>query len=426
MATTLTRNLKLRINSGLTADSKYNLERLDLLGSTFLVDSTNQLNIRSQTDILIEPESADVDGSGIGGDVSIGTASHIIDNLDLWATSVTVPVSLGLKDQATGGTKYLRLKYKTDVNGSADTVADRSLLIDLEGADRLLLLQGNYKQLGGDLTLNLSGTTSVILPQTGTLSTLAGVETLTNKSIDGLENVLTNIQYSSLNLTDSITNADVNSAAAIAYSKLNLSSSITNSDISGTANILYSKLFLTNSIVNADINSAAAISYSKLNLASSITNADISSSAGISRDKIGATSPDHVLINDATGLLSSEAQLSISRGGTGASTADAALNALLPQQSGNAGKFLQTDGTSTTWATVGGVSGVASFTGTWNSGTSTVINHGLNSTNVVVSVIDDQSDIAYVDIEVTDANNITLTSSEAPVSPWTVVVHAEG
>lgn len=426
MATTLTRNLKLRINSNLTADAKYNLERLDLLGSTFLVDSTNQLNVRSQTNILIEPESADVDGSGIGGTVSIGTASHLISVLNLFSSEINLPVSVGLKDQGAGGTKYLRIKYKSDITGSTDTVADRSLLIDLDGADRQLLLQGNYKQLGGDLTLNLSGTTSVILPQTGTLSTLAGTETLTNKTMDGLSNVFTNIQYASLNLTSSIVNADVSPSAAIAYSKLNLATSIINADISPTAAIIYSKLNLANSITNADISSSAAIQYSKLALTGSLVDADISSSANISRSKIIAGTPDHVLINDPAGLMSSEAQLAISRGGTGASTANAALNALLPQQSGNSGKFLQTDGSNSSWITVGGVSGVASFTGSWTTGTSTVINHGLSSLNVVVSVIDDQSDIVYVDIDVTDANNITLTSSEAPSAPWTVVVHAEG
>lgn len=426
MATTLTRNLKLRINSNLTADAKYNLERLDLLGSTFLVDSTNQLNVRSQTNILIEPESADVDGSGIGGTVSIGTASHLISVLNLFSSEINLPVSVGLKDQGAGGTKYLRIKYKSDITGSTDSVADRSLLIDVDGADRQLLLQGNYKQLGGDLTLNLSGTTSVILPQTGTLSTLAGTETLTNKTMDGLSNVFTNIQYASLNLTSSIVNADVSPSAAIAYSKLNLATSIINADISPTAAIIYSKLNLANSITNADISSSAAIAYSKLALTGSLVDADISSSANISRSKIIAGTPNHVLINDPAGLISSEAQLAISRGGTGASTANAALNALLPQQSGNSGKFLQTDGSNSSWITVGGVSGVASFTGSWTTGTSTVINHGLSSSNVVVSVIDDQSDIVYVDIDVTDADNITLTSSEAPSAPWTVVVHAEG
>ncbi|CAB5238224.1 Intramolecular chaperone auto-processing domain containing protein [uncultured Caudovirales phage] len=41
--------------------------------------------------------------------------------------------------------------------------------------------------------------------------------------------------------------------------------------------------------------------------------------------------------------------LAIANGGTGQTTANAALNALLPTQTGNASKYLQTDGTNATW-----------------------------------------------------------------------------
>jgi len=45
--------------------------------------------------------------------------------------------------------------------------------------------------------------------------------------------------------------------------------------------------------------------------------------------------------------------LPVANGGTGQTTANAALNALLPSQSGNNGKVLATDGTNTTWSTPG-------------------------------------------------------------------------
>jgi hypothetical protein len=53
------------------------------------------------------------------------------------------------------------------------------------------------------------------------------------------------------------------------------------------AGIAYSKLTLTNSVVNADINTAAAIAYSKLNLSGGIVNADINAAAAIAGSKIG-------------------------------------------------------------------------------------------------------------------------------------------
>ena len=231
MATTLTRNLKLRIDSNLTANAKYNLERIDDLGSTFLVDTASNLNIRSKTDITIEPESADIGGSGTGGSVSIGTPSHPLASLNLYAPSLDLSSKIGLLDQAVGGTNYLRLQYLSTIHGLVDTANDRTLSIDVDGADRNLVLGGDLSVLGGSLTLNLSGSSTLTLPLTGVLSTLAGSETLTNKSIDGSSNVITGL-----------TNSAISSSAGITYNKLSLTGGIVNSDISASAGIQVSKL----------------------------------------------------------------------------------------------------------------------------------------------------------------------------------------
>ena len=52
--------------------------------------------------------------------------------------------------------------------------------------------------------------------------------------------------------------------------------------------------------------------------------------------------------------------LPIANGGTGANTANAAFNNLVPSQTGYSGKFLTTDGTNTSWATVSGTGTVTS------------------------------------------------------------------
>lgn len=248
MATTLTRNLKLRLNSNLTADAKYNLERLDLLGGTFLTDTTDTLKIRSRTNILIEPESGDLGGAGSGGTVSIGSPGMDIDELQINAVTISFSGSLSLKDQAVGGTKYLELKYKTDIDGSVDTLANRVLFMDLDGADRNLVLGGDLQVLGGSLALSVPSNSSLTLPASGTLSTLNGTETLTNKTISAGSNTLSGI-----------TNASIDNAAAINYSKLNLASSVLNSDISPSAAIAYSKLLLTASVVVEDLNSGSSL-----------------------------------------------------------------------------------------------------------------------------------------------------------------------
>lgn len=65
----------------------------------------------------------------------------------------------------------------------------------------------------------------------------------------------------------------------------------------------------------------------------------------------------------SSGTLTLGGALAIANGGSGQITANAALNAFLPTQTSNNGKFLTTDGTNTSWGMVTGVSG-ANPTGT--------------------------------------------------------------
>ena len=53
-----------------------------------------------------------------------------------------------------------------------------------------------------------------------------------------------------------------------------------------------------------------------------------------------------------SGTIVLEGTLKIANGGTGQTTATAAINALLPSQTGNSGKYLSTNGTTTSWASV--------------------------------------------------------------------------
>lgn len=62
--------------------------------------------------------------------------------------------------------------------------------------------------------------------------------------------------------------------------------------------------------------------------------------------------------SDITSISGLTTALSVAQGGTGGTSANAALNNLLPSQTGNSGKVLQTDGTNTSWATVSSGSGV--------------------------------------------------------------------
>lgn len=54
----------------------------------------------------------------------------------------------------------------------------------------------------------------------------------------------------------------------------------------------------------------------------------------------------------STAITTTLATVSIAKGGTGQTTANAAVNALLPSQTGNSGKYLTTNGTDSSWGTV--------------------------------------------------------------------------
>ena len=99
-----------------------------------------------------------------------------------------------------------------------------------------------------------------------------------------------------------------------------------------------------------------------------ITDSGISDSAAISDAKLAQISTAAKVSGSAlTGLASvpsGAGALPIANGGTGATSASGALTSLLPDQTGNGGKVLTTDGSSATWGTVSGGGGdVSTFVG---------------------------------------------------------------
>lgn len=85
------------------------------------------------------------------------------------------------------------------------------------------------------------------------------------------------------------------------------------------------------------------------------TGKDLSASTGIMQVLSGVVTAGSVsLTSQISGTLP------IANGGTSQTTANAALNALLPSQGSNATKFLQTDGTNTSWQA--SASGAAAYT----------------------------------------------------------------
>ena len=77
--------------------------------------------------------------------------------------------------------------------------------------------------------------------------------------------------------------------------------------------------------------------------------------------------------------------LSIANGGTGQATANAALNALLPSQTGNTNYYLKTDGTNTSWAVVSGTGTVTSVSVTSANGFAGTVANSTTTPAITIS-----------------------------------------
>lgn len=146
---TLTRNLKLRLSEDLSNDARYNLERIDQLGSTFNINTNNNTIVRAANDIQFRAEDNSVGGSGTGGTIELGDPSQPLN-----AAIINGPLKLLSVDS----THYLSLIN----SGTSNT----SLTINTGAANRLLTLGGDVSTSGGNISLVASGNQTVNLPIT--------------------------------------------------------------------------------------------------------------------------------------------------------------------------------------------------------------------------------------------------------------------
>ena len=217
-------------------------------------------------------------------------------------------------------------------------VANTGKTITLGGS---LTLSGAH-----DLTLTQTGATNVTLPTTGTLATLAGAETLTNKTINGSNNTLSNIANGSL----------TNSSITINGSSVSLGGSVT---VTATAsNALTIGTGLSGSSYNGSTPVTIAIS-----------------NTGVSAATYGSASIVPVIVVNAQGQITSATDtsiaiaasqvtsgtLAVARGGTNLASYTAgdllyasATTTLSKLALGTQGYVLRAGATAPEWAAVDG------------------------------------------------------------------------
>lgn len=149
----------------MSSDTVYNLQRIDQLGASSSISDSGNTIFNSQEEITLQPNAQVAGGSGSGGQVNISNADQILDSVSIYSQVTSFSGLIQIKDTASSGTRYMSIRYKSDISGSVDTTANRQLSIDLEGGDRnLILAQDLTVKGGGSLSFQTIASTAWILP----------------------------------------------------------------------------------------------------------------------------------------------------------------------------------------------------------------------------------------------------------------------
>jgi len=135
-------------------------------------------------------------------------------------------------------------------------------------------------------------------------------------------------------------------------------------------------------------------------------------SVGLSAPAFLTVGGSPVTASGTLALSYSGTALPVANGGTGATSATAAFDALAPSQTGNSGKYLTTNGSTTSWATVSGSGTVTSVAQSFTGGIVSVAGSPITSSGTLaLTVAGTSGGVPYFSSGTTWASSAALTAN---------------
>ncbi len=327
------------------------------------------------------------------------------------AGTLTTANAIGLEVKPSGGAASA---IRLDDNGGTNYVALKAPAA--VGTNYTLTLPtddgSNGQYLTTDGTGNLSWTApGSVTSFTGSLSgDVTGTQGSTTVATVGGSSAA-NVHAAEL-LANAATNANTASTIVKRDSSGNFSAGTITANLSGNATTATSSTSFSGSLsgdvtgnqsstVVASVGGSTASNVNAATIAANAaTNANTASTI-VKRDSSGNFSAGTITANLSGNATNVTGTVAIANGGTGQTTANAALNALLPSQGSQSGKVLTTNGTDTSWLSLsttnwdtaysdrlkwdGGSTGLVAATGrtSLGLGTAATLNVGTAANNVV-------------------------------------------